>query len=64
LRVAFQHDPQMFLSIGGFEQAFDRSALRCGQFVRAAAEEASFAQRLRRAFIPSRENSSPAVEAA
>src|SRR2546423_14878970 len=38
----------MFLSVGRFQQAFERRALRCRQFVRAPAEEPFFAQRFRR----------------
>src|SRR5438270_800750 len=47
LRVAFQNDAEMFLSVSRLEQTFKGGTLRCGQFVRAAPEEPLFAQHFR-----------------
>ena len=44
LRVAFQNDAQNFFAVGGFEQAFQRGALRHGQLVRALCLEPFVAQ--------------------
>src|SRR5437588_2076743 len=43
LRVALEHDPKMFRAISGFQQTFQRRALRRRQFIGAPAEQSLFA---------------------